>query len=136
MTLSSVLDAAKSIEALNVIFDHNVTVELGWMNDAVTIGGYKGTVTTDFIAKKVLPIAIQAEESDDSKRLAKSLAEKVFAPLQSLVESPANRHALYQLAALTRVTWTPPQAPVFGSSVALKHAMVLGLLDRAQYFTG
>lgn len=128
MNLSQAITKAKSIADLNDIFVSKVNVQLGWANDSVTIEGYQGAVTTDFIAHRVLNLS--NSETEDSKRLANFLAKKVFIPLKNLVESPENQCSPYQLMALTRIGWTPPQFPEFGRSVALKHAMVLGLLDR------
>lgn len=128
MNLSEVIVEAMSIARLNEIFVGEVNVQLGWVNDSVTIEGYEGAITTDFIAYRVLNLS--GAETEDSKRLANLLEEKVFTPLKILVESPENQYSLYQLIALTRVGWTPPQSSEFGSSWALKHAMVLGLLDR------
>ncbi len=131
MKLNHAINKAKSIPELNDIFENTVNITLGCINDVVTIQGYEGVVNTDFLARKVMSVWFSGiEGSQDSRVLAGYLAEKVFAPLRDLVEAPGNQCALYQLAALTRIGWTPPQAPKFGRSVALKHAMVLGLLDR------
>ena len=131
MKLWRAINKAKSITELNDIFENAVTITLGCINDVVIIQGYEGAINTDFIARKVASVwSSGIEESQDSQVLARYLAEKVFAPLRDLVESTENQCSLYQLAALTRIAWTPPQAPEFGHSVALKHAMVLGFLDR------
>ena len=130
MDLSQVITKAKSVADLNEVFAHNVNVKLGWLNDIVTVEGYEGAVSTDFIARRVVSVRRGLEITEDSKQLAKFLAEKVFAPLTNLVESPENCCSLYQLTALTRMTYTPPQEPEFGCSIALKHAMILGLLDQ------
>lgn len=126
--LSDALSKAKSITDLNDIFAHEVDVQIGCMNDIVTVDGYEGSVTTDAIAQKVMRSSPEWE-TDDSTQLATYLAEKVFTPLRNLVEAPKNRCAAYQIVALTRIGWTPPPAPQFGKSIALKHAMVLGMLD-------
>lgn len=126
--LSHAITKAKSIAELNDIFINKVNIQLGWANDKVTVEGYEGSVSTDFIANLVLNLS--DSETGDSKRLASFFAEKVFIQLKHLVDSPENQCSPYQLAALTRLIWTPPQAPEFGNSIALKHAMVLGNLDR------
>ena len=128
MNLSDALSKANSIGDLDKIFAHTTTVQLGWMNDIVTVDGYKSSVTTDFIARQVMQFAPRLN-TEDSKRLATCLAEKVFTPLRKLVEAPENGCATYQVFALSRIGWTPPPAPQFGQCVALKHAMVLGMLD-------
>ena len=133
MILSQVITKAKSAADLNDIFENNVNVQLGWVNDTVTVERYTGSVTTDFIARCIIARFIVDRgdsQTEDCKRLAKLLAEKVFIPLKNLVESPDNQCSLYQLTALTPISWTPQPAPEFGKSIALKHAMVLGSLDQ------
>lgn len=127
MYLSQAITKAKSIDDFNTIFENNVVIQLGWVNDKVTVQGYQGTVTTDLIAQCVLKVS--SSETKDSKKLATLLAMKVFTPLKNLVEAPENQCVPYQIAALTRIGWTPRPASEFGRSIALKHAMVLGLLD-------
>ncbi len=106
---------AKSLSELIDIFEKEVNVQLGFVNDKVTIEGYSGWVTTDFIARQMF--GVSKSQTTDTEGLAKILAEKVFIPLKNLVESPENQCVLYQLTALTRICWTPPQAPEFGNSI-------------------
>ncbi|NGX60024.1 MAG: hypothetical protein KR126chlam3_01186 [Chlamydiae bacterium] len=134
MRLDLALGKCKSISDCNDIFDGGVKVQLKYLNDSVTVEGYEGSVTTDSIANKITTFGFI--ETEDSKRLAGSLAKKVFIPLKKLVEAPENQCSLYQLAALTRIGWTPPPASEFGGSIALKHAMALGFLDEKKYFMG
>ena len=129
MRLSEAITKAKSVTELRDVFANDVNIELGRITDAVTVKGYEGSVTTDFIARKVSGSFFRAEKEEGSKELAVSLAKKVFTPLRSLVESRQNRCSFYQVAALTRIGWTPPPAPEFGDCTALKHAMILGCLD-------
>jgi hypothetical protein len=83
MNLSQAITKAKSIADLNDIFVSKVNVQLGWTNDSVTIEGYQGAVTTDFIAHCVLNLS--NSETEDSKRLANFLAEKVFMRINVLL---------------------------------------------------
>lgn len=127
MSLSEVLLKAKSVGDFNEIFDKSIQVQLGWFEDEVTVNGYRGTVTTDFVAQRIL--SLSDENTEESRRLAASLMSKVFMPLKNLVEAPENRCSLYQVSALMRMCWVPRPAVVFGTSVALRHAMVVGVLD-------
>lgn len=128
MNLSSVLNSTKTISGIAQIFELDVKVELGCLTDSVTIKGYKGAVTTDAVMQTVGFVCNIDPESLSKARLAKLLAKKIFKPLRVLVEAPENQCRLYQLTALSR--WcSRAQAPEFGTSVALRHAMILGFLD-------
>jgi hypothetical protein len=94
----------------------------------VTVKGYEGSVTTDAIASKIF--ATKKEINEDSKKLAASLATKVFLPLRTLVESPEILYSSYWFCSLTRYPLTPTPPPeIFGDSFLLRHAMPLGCLD-------
>ncbi|MEM1283102.1 MAG: hypothetical protein AAGG81_06065 [Chlamydiota bacterium] len=135
MELNNALEKAKSYSELNDIFENNVDVKLGFLNDEVSVTGYEGTVTTDYIARRIMDLYKQPAKSDEeSRKLASLLEDKVFLPLKDLVEAPENHCSLYQVSALARVIWTPPPAQQFGHSIALKHAMVLRVLERAYFF--
>jgi hypothetical protein len=130
MDLFQAMTKATSIAELNDIFENNVKVELGWVNDRVTVDGYQGVVTTDFIAGRALRLSPSPNNlTSESAHLAELLLSKVFRPLKNLVESPENRCTFYQFVAFTRISWTPPPVAEFSRSAALKHAMVLGCLD-------
>ncbi len=130
MYLSLAITKAESVAEFRDIFAKNVEITLGCMNDVVTVDGYEGSVSTDVIANKVIGSFSNAETEDGSKQLATLLATKVFIPLKTLVESRRNRCSSYQLIALTRIEWAKSPSHEFGRSVALKHAMVLGFLDK------
>lgn len=127
MDLQQALTKATTVTEFIDIFKNDVKVTLGWVNDQVTIDGYQGSVTTDFIARRI--VLLNQLKTEDSATLRWNLAVKVFFPLKNLVESPENQCSLYQLTALTRIFWTWAPAQQFGRSIALKHAMVLRILD-------
>lgn len=128
LPLQFAINKAHTVAEFGEIFSKNVQVRLNWFSDSVTIEGYEGAVTTDFIASKIMR-TFDWRPSDEKKQLARLIANKVFLPLRELVEAPENQCLPYQLIALKRVTFTPPAAPEFGNSIALKHAMVIGCLD-------
>lgn len=130
MYLSQAIANASSVGQIREIFARReVEISLNCMSDIVTVEGYEGSVTTDFIAKKIMESFFIIETEKESKTLAALLAEKIFIPLKHIVECRRGRWYFYQLTALKRASWISPQAPEFGSSIALKHAMVLGFLD-------
>jgi hypothetical protein len=132
--LSSALLSAQSVQDLSAIFSgqnpDDVNVVLGSTDDEVSVAGYEGTVSTEAIARTVVRIG-NCQQTQASKALAATLATKVFEPLTKLVDAPHGGCSVmtYKLFALSRMGWTPPQDPRFGSSVALKHAICLMFLD-------
>jgi adenine/guanine phosphoribosyltransferase-like PRPP-binding protein len=136
MQLSNVIAKAKDVSELCDVFTNNVQIELGYASDIVTVKGYDGSVSTDTIARKIMEDSIWRPKQERSKELAALLAAKVFLPLKNLVESRQNQCTLYQMAALTRILWTPPPADEFGKSVALKHAIALSALDQRYDYGG
>jgi hypothetical protein len=130
MYLSQAIANAKSVGQVSEIFAiREVKIFLNCMSDTVTVEGYEGSVTTDFIAQKIMNSFFSIEIEKESKRLASLLTEKIFIPLKHMVECRRSRWYFYQLTALTRASWMSPQSSEFGSSIALKHAMALGFLD-------
>lgn len=132
MRLSIALATATTLTELNHIFANNVEVSVGCISDSVTVNGYEGDVSTDVIARTISQLGFV--DTDESHRLADTLADKVFLPLKVLVED--QRCSLYKITTLTRLVYTPPSAVEFGTSIALKHAMCLGLLNQRKYLNG
>ena len=135
MRLSEAITKAVSSAEFNDIFAKKVEVQIDGARDKVTIEGFEGAVTTDFIARCVFDqVGYKEPNSENSKRLAKDLDDKVFMPLKTLVDSPEQRCSLYWLTSLIRIVWPSSPEPKFGYAIALRHAMILGRLDE-QYCT-
>lgn len=134
--LSQAIENADVVKLLDIFSSEKITVKLEIFNDRVKVRGYKSSVTTDFIANQLIRIGrsyARIYQKQECEELATLFAEKVFSPLQALVESPDNLCHPYQIAALTRINWLPPRTQTFGTSTALRHSVTLKLLDPDKY---
>ena len=84
----------------------------------------------------LLPLVVDLfkAETEDSKKLAILLSEKVFAPLTNLITSSRAFDSLNPIEVLAYDTFRLPHAPEIEQPLAYKHAMVLGLLDKGMRF--
>ena len=124
MNLSDALTQATSIQDFSFILEKKVSVQLGLKKETVFIEGYEGSVEADDLAHYV--VNLSQVETEDSKKLAGLLAEKIFVPLKSLSDAKEASDSSNQIEA---VEFTSFQLPQTSESIAYKHAMVLGVLD-------
>ena len=85
MRLDNAINRSTNCRDFCEIFSKGVKVQIDtfWGVDSVSVEGYKGTVTTDFIAEKLFGIKLGQKE--EASQLHDLLKDKVFIPLRNRV---------------------------------------------------
>ncbi|NGX34066.1 MAG: hypothetical protein K1060chlam1_00413 [Candidatus Anoxychlamydiales bacterium] len=119
------------------IFDNNVQVDVNtmWGTDNVSVDGYEGTVSTDFIARQLfLKFTNDKVSDDESTQLATLLETKVFIPLRDRIiqldKYSCCSTLIYKIRNFTRIGWTPEDFNLTAGYPCLRHSMPLIALKK------
>ena len=140
MMLEAVMNQSQTCEEFCSIFNPKVSVQIDafWGVDSVSIEGYQGTVTTDFIASQIMKKfgrEIKEDQEESALKLAELLKGKVFIPLRQYVKKLDKYNCwlsiTYKIRNCTRIGWTPEDFELTHGYYVLKHSMCIMVLDKS-----
>src|SRR5690348_693453 len=139
MQLDHAIRQSQTCEEFSNIFSKNVAIQINalWGVDAVSVEGYGGTVTMDFIANAIADKFSQIAKGQEiiALKLAGQLISKIFVPLRDRVihldRSNCATLLLYKIRNCGRIFWTPEDRDLTARYPVLKHSMWVMFLTKS-----
>ncbi len=142
MNLEVALNRSQTCEAFYEIFNAHVHVKIDkvWGVDLVSVEGYTGSISTDFIAEEIIAKFSNIKPDESAIQLAELLKNKVFIPLRERVVkleiNDCSALLFYTLRNIVRISYTPDCPHLSHGYAVLKHSMCLSFLDPAYDIMG
>ncbi len=115
--------------------DNEVYVEIDtwWGEDSVTVNGYEGAVTTDFVAQQMISkFSCTKNEKTAAIELADVIDEKIFNSLKKRIRKLEKDNCMstlvYRIRSLHRMGYSPSNINLTGGDYLLQHSACTVLL--------